>query len=181
MATDFTTVMGRILSDPSFREQFFADRDQVLAELCVDDGTAHALRAIQESAVRKQANGLIGKRYREALKLLPQTMQQLGNRGRELFDEYATSFWPSTHRRHLIDAARFCRFLQQSSDSRYVSRAELNTLDFELGSQRVALCFLRDHIVGQKRHFAVQLQFRLRDGGEPHTFLWYLRFPAFSV
>lgn len=177
MSLDLTTVLGRLLTDSRLRRQFFDNRAATAARLGADPTTTGLLEQLDADTLEQQAAGLIDKRFHEVAQLLPRTMQQLGRRASSLFHDFAESFWPESHRRHLIDAAKFCRHLQQHRLAP-VCRTEYNRIEFRLSRRTFALHFVSDYYVDDRRRLAVQFLTRTKNG-VPSESVWFLRFPTF--
>jgi hypothetical protein len=100
---DAVCALARLLSDPTLREQFLANRQSVAWELCPDEADAAVLLAVEAAGLRRQADLLIAKRTRAVFALIPNS---LSGRHR-LFVEWAGSYWPEGYRRHELDAWSF--------------------------------------------------------------------------
>ncbi len=174
MAIDLTTALGRLLTDPALRSEFFQNRAATLETLGLDPAAAGVLQQIDETTFERQAQGLIDKRFHEVMKMLPMTLRLLGEDASRTFQEYAGAFWPDGHRRHLIDAVEFCRYLRDQKRGP-VCRPEQNTVEFRLSQRRFRIHLVTDYYVHDKRRLAIQVLTRSNDG-VPGQNVWYLRF-----
>ena len=111
---DLVTAIGKLLSDRELRAQFARDPADAAQQFGLSAHDARSLAAVELADLERQAEGLIAKRLHEVRKLLPETMQSLGDEGAELFRYYALTIWPTGHRRHALDADGFLRFLAQN-------------------------------------------------------------------
>ncbi len=108
---DFVDVIGKLLSDCQFREQFRQAPEQTVGKLDVDPSVARCLLNLDVRQLEHQSETLLNKRWHAARKLIPKTIKELGDEARDLFQFYATSNWPEGHRRHTQDAYQFLQFL----------------------------------------------------------------------
>jgi hypothetical protein len=177
MTIDFVTVMGRLLCDPSARQRFVADRQRYLSELELDSAAREALLSVDTTALERQAAVLLNKRRHEVRKLLPETMARLGNRATAVFDDFASSNWPTSHRRHVEDAVAFGDHLARRQPHA-VARAEINRLAFLLSRRRFAVAWLTDYAIYSRHHFALQLLIRKQSRPVPVEHIWFLRWPS---
>ena len=170
-AIDYTTALGRLLTDASLRRGFRADpagtadamgvtmtdRRRII-ELCIED-------------LETQANTLISKRFHAVAAILPQTMMALGEASFASFVPYANGFWPRGHLKHFEDAVAFGRFLQ-TRGVHQLNALELNRVAFLVEQRRCALYWApRAAVSGRLRH-VLQLLFRKR--GQVRQVLWFL-------
>lgn len=176
MGLDLTTALGRLLTDAELRSQFFSNRAATVKRLEVDPAVAVVLQRLNEQAFECQARGLIDKRFHEVVNMIPMTIRHLGENARTWFSQYAESFWPGTHRRHLIDAIEFCRYVHGLRPG-VCCRSERNRLEFRLARRRFAIHFVSDYYVAGKRRLAIQVLAQTNDG-IPTENVFYLRFPA---
>lgn len=161
---NLTTALARLLTDPQLRQQFRHDRQLVVEQFGIKDPDRAALIAMDIDDLDRQAVGLLNKRFYEIRRLIPRTIDRLGPDARATFDRYAVDHWPTGHRRHWIDAAKFCEWLaEHHHDS--VCRAELNGVRFELSERRWAVFWVNDLMVGGQPQVAVQW-FTRRDDGQ---------------
>ena len=126
--------------------------------LCDED--LNAFLNLDCSSIESQAQTLIQKRLREVATLLPETFRRAGIQAIIDFEDYADSYWPTGHRRHLDDAAQFCKFLNENE--RPLCHAEFNRVRFAAQERRFCLHFVRDATTGSKLRCALQLLFRRR-------------------
>jgi hypothetical protein len=176
MAIDLTTALGRLLTDAALRSEFFQNRTATLERFDLDQAAAGVLQQIDESTFERQAQALIYKRFHEVMKMLPMTIRLLGEDAARRFREYAGQFWPDGHRRHLIDAVEFCRYLRDQKRGT-VCRSEQNMVEFRLSKRRFEIHLVTDYYVHDKRRLAIQVLTRSKEG-IPGQHVWYLRFPS---
>lgn len=137
MPIDFTTALGRLLSDGRLRALYLRDRAAAVRTLDLQTEDIPAFRALDAEALEAQACSLLDKRFHELGKFLPLTLARLKNEARKVFYKYANEYWPSGHRRHLDEAIVFGEFLQKQRPQ-YLDQAEFNRLCFcRTGRQRV--------------------------------------------
>lgn len=175
MTTDLTMVLGRLLTDPVLRSDFAENPGTVIQKFRLPSSAATALQQLDPVELDRQAQCLIDKRFHEVAKLIPRTVQQLGAAARQVFQEYATGFWPDTHRRHLQDAAEFSRYLS-GPRSGAVCRSERNLVRFRLSARRIAVSLVPDAWARDRSRPALQVLVRT-DDGRAVEYLWYLRIP----
>lgn len=165
--------MGLLLHDRSLRERFAEDRDMVICELGVVSSQVRCIQELNLEQLEIQAASLLGKRCSEVAQLIPETWSRLGSQGRPVFFDYAEqSTWPQGHRRHLIDAARFCQFLQRMKSAAYL-RSEHQWVEFLADNRFLAVGWMRDLVVRGRQRWAMQVCFRR--GGLPQRRAVYLR------
>lgn len=165
MTTDPTSVLARLLSDPSLRSAFARDRAGVLYSLgVVDEPQRAALLSLRPGQLEAQALVLLGKRFHAVAAMLPRTMERLGEQARERFHAHAQAFWPTGHRRHLDDAVAFGAFLARRHPG-YLDVAEWNRARFDAGSCKVRVHLASVRMPDAAPRRAVQLLVRRRGGG----------------
>jgi hypothetical protein len=108
---DLTLALARLLTDRALRLRFTADALQVARELELAPHEVAILCGVDPAELEAQAQTLLDKRRSEATRIVPRTWQLLGSAGTALFEEYATSYWPTGHLRHPSDALAFLRYL----------------------------------------------------------------------
>ena len=79
---------------------FQAKHDLMQADL-------HTLKQMDMIEVERQARELVVKRQREVTKLMPKTLRSQ----QEKFRAFAETQWPQGHKRHVLDAEAFIRYL----------------------------------------------------------------------
>ena len=168
---DFVTALARLLSDPSVRDAF--KRDPVFAanQLNIIESDRRYFVNLVPEEVDAQAKLLITKRKREIYRYLPQTFNLIGNILPGLFSDYAMSFWPDSHRRHLDDAYYFCLYLKKRQIS--FNRGELNHIRFLRSRRRIGLAVARDVLIHGRVFPAIQLFYQFR--GISGQFQFYLK------
>jgi hypothetical protein len=157
MPADLTTVLGRLLSDPSLRAAWRRDPEATARRLDAEPETAAALDAVD---LEHQAETLVEKRFHEVSRLLPRTLAILGGGAAAAFREHAAGFWPEGHRRHAEDASAFGRMLEQRRLPH--SPSELHRLRFMLAGRRFSAAFVPDAWVGGRPRRALQVLYRRR-------------------
>lgn len=106
---DFTTALGRLLTDAALRERFSKDAGTVALQLGVSDADYTAFTRLAPSDIEAQAKVLLRKRLRAAAALMPATIALLGTDAPKLFMEHARTSWP---RSAMLDAHSFSRWLR---------------------------------------------------------------------
>ena len=84
----------KLVCDPKFEASFFADPAKHLGRIRVSGKAIQALKKIERQQITIQRNILLDKRFRYAEKILPLTVQFLGNATKSLFFDYAKEHWP---------------------------------------------------------------------------------------
>jgi hypothetical protein len=108
---ELTSALARLLSDRDVRRRFRADPRHVAYDLSLSPHDAAILSAIDPVALETQAQALLDKRRGEVSRIIPRTWALLSAGHTQIFEEYAVRSWPAGHRRHLLDALGFVRFL----------------------------------------------------------------------
>ena len=161
--------MARLLTDSKLREAFREDGESVADRIDLRDNDRAAFVSLEPDQLEQQAIGLVNKRREEVARLIPVTWQRLGPSSSALFRAFAESFWPESHRRHAEDAVAFADFLNDKSvDVLY--QPELNWQRFQLANRRLQVCWVRDYLINEKPHRAIQLMYRWRE----RTYLRFL-------
>lgn len=106
-------VLGRLLSDRDLRESFCRNAGAALEPFALQLADKAVLVALKPEHLRRQAQLLVEKRRSEVRRFLPVLFARLGTEAETLFAEHATTCWPEGHRRHLLDAAHFLRFVRR--------------------------------------------------------------------
>ena len=106
---ELTNALGRLLSDRSLREIFRRDPQEAARRLDLDPQDGEALRSVDAAGLDAQAQTLLNKRCWEVSRLIPRTFKTLGNDARRRFLDFAESYWPVGHKKHVDDALGFCR------------------------------------------------------------------------
>ncbi|MCC7479450.1 hypothetical protein IT575_13480 [bacterium] len=173
-APDFTSLLGRLLSDAALRAELSADPQALSRRLRLSTETSALLAQLDPAQLEAQAALLLSKRLHEALKLLPQSFrrleQELGRAALSaLFNAYAGQHWPGDHRRHIEDALNFGALLARQR-SAVLDRAELNRLRFLACRRRLQVCVLRTELDGRRRPV---LQLLWRHGSKHQEYFIY--------
>ena len=158
---DLTTAMARLLSDRELRAQFRNDAGQVAVTLGIDESARETFVGLNPAELEEQAQGLIEKRKHEVARLLPLTWKPLSLRADPLFQEFAESFWPEGHRRHLLDAVRFGEYLGIHCE-RSLNTVEWNQRRFDLVGRSLSFHFVKDLIIEDQTRYAIQILIRWR-------------------
>ena len=108
--TDFTTALGRLLSDAETRAAFAADSGAVALQLGVRAADYGAFTRLAPAGLEAQAQVLLRKRWRAAAALLPATVALLGSTASALFFEHALTRWAASAAE---DAHEFCQWLRE--------------------------------------------------------------------
>ena len=156
---DFTAALAQLLSNAPLRQAFELDRLAAARKLAVCDEDVGAFMALDQHALQIQAGALLNKRRSEVAKILPATFKMLPD-AELLFLDYAESHWPTGHRRHLEDAAFFCRYLLDMKIK--PCQFEYNRVTFNLSGKRARIYPVRD--IPTPRGFRWGLQILRRSG-----------------
>ena len=157
-ANDFVTALAALLTQPDLQAGFARDPRQVADQLQLADHGRAMFIALSPDQISAQANLLISKRRKEVSKFLPQTCNQLGEDAKTLFESYAATYWPCTHRRHVEDAGQFCLYLTHKKLR--VNQSEFNHLRFLLSGRRISLYIAKDALIKGRLSWAIQLFYR---------------------
>ena len=126
--------LARLFTDENLRRNFLSDPDRTGLENGLTENESADLRLVLPEQLDFFADSLFWKRLREAEKFLPLTRKLLKERFSELFREFARNYNPASVKKHLEDAAEFCRYLQNAEiEPVYIkdaARFELGKLEF---------------------------------------------------
>ena len=164
---DWTTVVGRLLTQAPLRVSLRRDLDACATRLGLSDDQRLRLHELDVDQLDFQAQTLVHKRYRGAAEHLPLSMRDLGERALPLFREFARHQWPTGHDRHAQDAVAFADFLTSRTEFR-VDGGELALARLRLTRGRFALRWVRLRRGGRRR-LALQLSIRRGSG----VVAWY--------
>ena len=159
---ELTNALGLLLSDRSLRETFRRDPQEAARRLDLDPQDGEALRSLDPAGLDAQAQTLLNKRCWEVSRLIPRTFKTLGKDARRRFLDFAESYWPVGHKKHVDDALGFCRRLMEE-DSTAACRAETNWIRFLLDGGRFAVRYTPDLHIRDRRYRALQFFWRGRD------------------
>jgi hypothetical protein len=132
-ALEVQQLLARLYTDPGMLEEFLTDREGFCATYA--NGCGELLRQIDSGQLEFFAVSLRAKRSGEVKKLLPMTVQALGSRFAEEFEQYAATTIASGDRKHLADAMAFCECLlehSESFDDLTLESAAFELLDFKV-------------------------------------------------
>ncbi len=169
---DWVTAQARLLSDSTLRAEFQNDPGGVANQLGIPIEEQPDFLKLDPAQLEAQANGLITKRMQEVRQLLPLTFENLGNRGEKLFLDYAESYWPEGHHRHLLDAIQFASHLR-SKRAKTLCETEVNFLKFIQQPKVMRLHLALHRRNGMRSRPGLQILFTLRKCVIQHFF--YLR------
>ena len=156
---DFHTALGRLLRDAPLREEFARDPSALAARLQVRPGERAPFAALSMEEIEVQAAILVRKRFDAVRRLIPATMDGLGDRAWPLFLAHARGFWPEASAGPAHDTEVFCTRLSES-EPRSLCAAEMNRLRFHRGHQPFAVHLVRDLRIRGRARRAMQLLFR---------------------
>lgn len=172
-ARDLTAALAQLFTDSELRERFRRDPEAVAELLELESESRPTFCNLNADELERQADCLISKRCHEVSQILPQTWERLGwQEARQLFYQFAATFWPEGHQRHFLDALAFCVFLKRRKISGLV-KSEWNWLRFCQSDGRLRIHFVRDLIINGHPYFG--LQFFYRRSQKPRWFV--IRFP----
>ena len=171
--TDLTAALAKLLSDRNLRQQFQQDRNAAAKMLDVHEADLAGFLALDEAALEAQAVGLLDKRFHEVQGMAPHTVRLLGGRALEIFREYASGYWPTGHRRHLLDAFHFCTCIREARPDK-VCQAELDWLSFLVSQRSFQWRLATDVMVDGKPRWGLQV-FRRNREGIPRRMVWRFR------
>lgn len=163
MECDFTTALGRLLTEPKLRAEFARNPVGTARALAVREQDIASLVALDGNGLETQAQTLLQKRLHEVRRLLPITFEQLGPDAPALFLSYAVGHWPEGHARHRLDAVQFCEFLLRRN-VREVYLPEIHRARFGLTKQKCSVRFVRRYRVNGRPKCVVQVLYRQRLG-----------------
>ena len=160
---DFTTALGRLLSDAKTREAFALDAAAVARQLGICAADYPAFTRLIPEHVEAQARVLLRKRWRAVAALIPETAATHKGAVDALFREYARGHWlPDA----LKDALAFAGWLRERGHQ--ICEREFNRVRFAGGRHGLALNLVR---VPPSRVPALQVLLRRKQ----RTREWLLR------
>lgn len=139
---EWVAIQARLLGSTALRRLLREDPNAFARQLGIGEPTLRELTSVDATALERQAQGLLEKRWHEIRKRIPRTAAQLGSKGYELFLVDAERTWPEGHRRHWLDAWAFVNQRQRAEDSR-VDAAEAAMLQFIVEERRLRVCLHR--------------------------------------
>jgi hypothetical protein len=157
---DLTTALGRLLCHRSLRRDFARSPIEAAHQIGICESDLEAFLNLNCESIESQAQTLIQKRLFEVSRLLPATFTLGGTQSIIDFEDYAEAHWPEGHRRHLNDAAEFCKYLDLNG--RPLCRSEHNRVRFAAREKNFGIHLVRAAI-GSKRRCAVQILIRLKN------------------
>lgn len=157
---DFTSALAQVLTKPGLLETFLADPETAADLINMIPGDRALFVSMPCEQIRRQAQLLVTKRMRAVFEQMPLTIKSLGPAAAERFHSFASHSWPQGHRRHSIDALRFCLYLRQHKLP--CNQSEYNRIHFHCTGKRVRVCLARDAVVNGNMRYALQVLFRLR-------------------
>ena len=147
---DFFEAFARLLTDPTLRARFVADRARTVVSMCIRPGDDAQILALDPVGLVAQAATLVDKRLHEASELIPVTWANLGVSARPMFLSYAEGEWAPDAARPLADAARFARHLASRGDAR-VHLPELHRMEFLSRGTRWSVRLVASVLRGRRR------------------------------
>jgi len=161
---DWVSAQTMLLADKRLRASFRTDPVAIARELKIRPPEIALFVAMNPDQLDAQADILVQKRFHEVGKWLPLTFNALGEQAGIEFIAYSATFWPESHRRHLLDAARFARHLKERNCGGLVA-SEHNWVEFMLRPKKMRVRpVILPRPKGKKRP-AVQIMTRF--GGRP--------------
>ncbi len=125
------------------------------------------------SQLETQSQCLFGKRLHELRFFVPNTVEALGEELWPVFEDYASTFWPSGHRRHQLDALHFLKFLR--ARNRPVELREFNRIQFAVSGHRVVF-----KVIIARRPICIGVHFLWRHGSGYRDWIWHVGKTAIS-
>ena len=171
---DFPTALARLLRDATLREQFAREPALVAARLQVRADEREQFAALSAEEIEIQATILLRKRFDAVRRLIPVTMEHLGDRAWESFLAHARRFWPEASAMEISDTENFCAHLAATEPSA-LCPAEMNRLRFHLNRRPVALHFVRELRLRGRTRSALQLLIRRGRGWSEYAFYFAVR------
>ena len=166
---DFTTALGRLLTDAVVRRDFAKNPRNVANSLGLVSIDCDRFCALDIDGVNTQAMALLSKRMYEVRNFIPYTVKALGSRYRETFMAYANERWPQGHQRHLYDAIYFCQGLLVG-ESIHLCRVELNFLQFMASRNFVPVRVFRQPRAENSALLIIQFLYRDRKKNPRYIF-----------
>ena len=154
---DFTTALGRLLTDAELLSAFTQNPSLVADQLNVAKEVRAYFVTLSPQQVATQAKLLITKRMKEVYKFLPYTFQTYPETAQH-FKTYASTYWPKSYRRHLEDAHQFCLYLK--THHLFAAQSEFNRIRFLQSGKRFRLTWATDVLIKGQRLPALQVFYR---------------------
>lgn len=151
------------MTDSALRLAFKANPTACAELIGIRPGDMASFTRISPISLEAHAGALIRKREFEVGRIIPLTKTGMGDRFGDRFREYAGSFWPNGHRRHVLDAFRFCEYSNANGEAG-LNRTEFLTLLAQFGNRRFSLHFVPDFCYEGRKRKALLFLFRSRDG-----------------
>jgi hypothetical protein len=133
-------LLARLYTEPRLLEEYLADPDGFSLKYAT--GEAEFLRQIDRAQLEFFALSLRSKRAGEVKKLLPITVQALGDKFEDEFDQYASTSIPTGEKKHLADSMAFCEHLIACAG--ILDRFTVEAATFELLDYRVQFNLKRE-------------------------------------
>ncbi len=169
---DFTLAVARLLSDSDLRTEYYRDPRETARRLLICEHDLDTFLSIDPPSLESQSVTLLNKRLHEVSKILPETYSRLGQNVRKHFLDYAQKYWPKGHRRQLIDASNFCRYLIELGVDK-VSRTEFNPLQATLSRRSFSIHLVPDLLVNGRLRRASQILYLRRNGSLRQLALYF--------
>lgn len=152
--------LARLFIDEGLRQNFLSAPEKIGAENGLNAVEIEDLKAVLPEEITFFAETLFWKRLRETEKILPLTREFLKDEFVPLFREFSQNFNPQTVKKHLEDAAEFCRFLQTTDVSevaKNIAKFELTKIEFFGYGKRFAFCRL-NYDISEIAHKSVKIR-----------------------
>ena len=133
-------LLARLYTEPRLLEEYLADPDGFAFKYAT--GEPEFLRQIDRTQLEFFAVSLRSKRAGEVKKLLPMTVQVLGDKFGDEFERYASTAIPSGEKKHLADSMAFCEHLIACAG--ILDRFTVEAASFELLDYRVRFNLKRE-------------------------------------
>lgn len=168
---DYVSAIAQLLSNITLRRAFRSDPEVTARKMQVCQHDLPELIKLNADALDAQADVLIRKRLHETAQRLPMTRAALGEEFDRRFSAFAEQYWPTSHRRHDLDAATFAaELIQQRVQG--VCRTELNSVRFAARKTSWPRIHLGAHVLRRgRKHRTLQLLYQRR--GIVHN--WIIR------
>lgn len=170
---DFNTALARLLRDASLREQFAREPAIIAAQLQLRAAERAAFAALSAEEIEIQAMILLRKRFEAVRRVIPATLQLLGDKAWEFFLAHARGDWPPAPGVEIRDAEKFCAHLSKVQPAA-LCPIEMNRLRFRLNRQAIALHYVPNFRLRGRMRPALHILVRRGSGWSEHALYFAL-------